>query len=96
MTKIFIEPVLQFLDNPAQRERVMNVLSQLFKRGRTVVTNLTSMLLMKREGRGGRFVTCQYVCHKPTPSTLSLITNYRTFVSRVRSSFSTGEYHRSD
>src|SRR5258708_17879105 len=48
---------------------------------------------MKREGRGGRFVTCQYVCHKPAPSTLSLITSYRKLVSSVRSSFSAGEYH---
>ena len=73
-----------------------NVLSQLFKRGRTVVTILTCMMLTKREGRGGTFVTCQYICHKCAPSTLSLITSYHTFVSRVHSSLSTGEYHRRD
>jgi len=43
--------------------------SKLFKSGRTFVTILTSMLLIKREGRGDSFVTCWHVTNEsPRPS----------------------------
>src|SRR5207245_4994592 len=47
------------------------------------------------EERGSRGHICDILAsHKCAPSTLSLITSYRKLVSRVRSSFSTGECHR--